>query len=151
TVLVEIVDPDDTVIGSLNVQPGNTWTRFALGVGFGRRVRPRFTSSTGYFELDRVMLEAGSEVNDYLDGDTPAPVNYSVGWVGTPHNSVSRMTWLGNTEISRRDNWRPFLYVLQGDVDSVVLDAAWSTDIAMELQLEPYDRTYHRVYCTRGV
>jgi hypothetical protein len=150
-VLVEIVDPDDTVISSVTLNPSSNWNRYALGASFGRKVRARFTSSTGYFDLDEVMLEAGSEVNAYFDGDSIAPADYSLSWQGTANNSISRMSWQGSTLIERSDNWRPFLSLSQGDLDSVSLSAAWADEIEMTTQLEPYDRTYHKVSCTTGV
>lgn len=151
TVLVELLDPNDTVVGSVLVNPGPNWQRFALGVPFGRRVRARFSTNTGAFDIDETMIEATTEVLPYFDGDSVAPADYSLIWVGTPGNSVARMTWLGTTRIERSDNWRPQLTLLQGDLTQVRLDIEWSTDIAMEEQLEPYDRSYHRVSTTTGV
>jgi hypothetical protein len=150
TVAVDVVDDLANPLGNFNVQPGPEWTRYALGIPNGRKAQVKFESSDGYFEIDRVMVEPGTELNDFLDGDTMAPDGYVVSWTSAPHASISRMTWTGTTLIERRDNWRPFLQVLEGSVQSSELTYAFSGEVSMEMQLGNFDRTYHGVHCTVG-
>jgi hypothetical protein len=86
----EIVDYMDYSV------PATTWTRVSLtythGAGEYRAISIANISSTATFYVDEVMVQEGSVLGSYFDGDTDAntttwPVVYS--WEGTPHNSVS--------------------------------------------------------------
>lgn len=147
---VEVVTPEGEVIASRLFSPGQQWERYAVGGDFGRKVKLRFTSSTGYFEIDNVMLEATTTLNDYFDGSSPAPSDYEVIWEGTANGSISRMNWLGSTQIERDSNFRPFLNVLEGEIDNVRLAYSGKSPIPIQFQIEPVDRTYHGVTCTVG-
>lgn len=151
SVLVELVDPVGTVLGSQIVMPTPAWTRFALGVPFGGQAKLRLTSSTGYFDLKQVMLEAGAEVLPYFDGSYPAPEDYTLVWLGGPNASPSRMDWTGTTLLESDTPVRFWLALDQGALQAVTARSWWPERISVDEQMEPYDRTYHNVYCTNGV
>lgn len=151
SVTVELVDPVGTVLGAALVQPGPVWTRYALGVPFGGQAKLRFTSSTGYFDTDEVMYEAGALVNPYFDGSFPTPDGYTLVWLGAPNASPSRMDWTGTTLLESSPAVRFYLSLDAGKLQAVTARSWWPERISVDDQMEPYDRTYHNVYTVQGV
>jgi hypothetical protein len=96
------------------------------------------------------MLEAGEQLNTYFDGTSAADAGYSLYWVGPPNASISRQDWTGNTRIDHNYNYRPFLYVDQGEEPDITLTVEVGRKIDMQFQLADYDRTLHQVTCTAG-
>jgi hypothetical protein len=150
TVLMELIDHDGFVVASQVVTPPRDWTRYAFSAPYGRTLRLR-VSSAHQFDISKVMLEAGTQLNAYFDGSFAAPAGYTLVWVGAPNGSISRMDWTGDTEITLSTNFRSMLYVDQGTINNAQVDVDYSNEIPMSVQVDPYDRTYHRVACTTGI
>lgn len=168
TVLAELLNEANEVVGSTVVQPSPSWQRFYVGTNNNLRTRLRFTSQGFEFDVDEVMIEAGSAINPYLDGDaapeSPAydPANvkpggragdgaYAVNWLGAPHLSETMQTWTGYTRIFLQRSFRPYLIVDQGVIPNVRYDNSFAAELYASEQIREIDRTYHRAYTTTGV
>lgn len=151
SVTVELVDVDDTVLATIAVPATTAWTRYSLPVSYSRNIRARFSSTTGRFAVTDVLLEAGTALGPYFDGDSEAQAEYTVEWTAGANASISRRTWTGEVASESSEGARFFLEVLDGSVTAVTATLAWPDEISVTDQLEPYDRTLHGVGTLVGV
>lgn len=151
SVTASLVSLDDgTVLSTLTIPVGFDWTRYNLYTPYGRNVKLLF-SGTGTYDIDQVLIEAGPTSQDYFDGSTPAPADYSVTWLGAPNLSYSRQSWTGNTLMESEGNdFRPFISSTNGSLPLVKMTYRTRAQISNFEQLEPYERAYHDVTVVSG-
>lgn len=174
TVTVTLRDPDDnSALHAATFLVTEDWVRYSMPV-----------PSTGPFYLDITSddlfgvtgftVEAGALEFPYLDGDQPWQLaagtylaggtspEYAVSWLGTPHQSRSRLTWLGAMTVGMPigsdfiewkdgicDVW-PFVHVLQGEMGGGRGDFAVRPKIQTDVQVRPFERTMHDVRRVEG-
>lgn len=169
SVTVELLDEFDVIVGNLTVAPSLEWQRYVLGTNNNLRTRLRFSASAKEFDIKEVMVEAGSTIHPYFDGDS-APASpaydytqqepydyisghsgYEVSWVAGENASESIQTWVGTTKLFLQESFRPYLSLDQGSIDNVFYFNAFPLEISVGAQITDIDRTYHRVSATTGV
>lgn len=162
---------DNTVLRATPIVLTGKWQRFYTQADYGRRVYVAF-ESTGAFDVDRVMVEAGHNGLPYFDGSTPAydPYHlarpygsYSIAWTGAPDASSSVMLWSsGSTyphnpgeQVIELDPLCPpdqtvTLESLAGTLPAGVFYYDARMAISAEDQAIPYERNFHDVTVTAG-
>lgn len=100
--------------------------------------------------IDCVLLEAGDDQLDYFDPDQP-PAGYRGEWLGTTHQSPSRVTWNGDLETNRlSSDWRPFFQTIEGNVPYLALELHQFGGLAIEDCMEPLERQLRHTTCIEG-
>jgi hypothetical protein len=183
SVTVKVLSDVNAVIASASYVLGTTWQRYAFTAGFGRRVHLSFeaTAAAGAleFHVDQVLLEAGSVLMPYFDGDsTPyVPIvgrtatvdtsHYAIAWSGTPNNSASVMRWVSPADYAPGGGpfvgeqilevgeqcdpgWRAFLEADAGSLPYGWMDSATRQAIPATEQVIPYERHFHDVTVIAG-
>lgn len=157
---------DGTVLATRTFVGGEVWDRIPLVTQFGRSVRLRIVAK-GRVEIDQMLVENASVVYDYFDGDSKPPAerpdllnltaslglrnDYGVFWTGAPGASPSRTVWQNGAHFAHDDSRvRPFIRAVQGRLASVGLGTAILTEVTMDEQLDPYERTFHDVSVIEG-
>jgi len=165
-ITASMVSTDDgTVLATRTFVGGEVWERISLVTQFGRSVRLRVVAK-GRVDLDQMLVENASVVYDYFDGDSviaPRPdllnlaadlgikQEYSTRWTSTPYASPSKTTWQGGLYVSHEDGRaRPFLRAVQGRLPSTQFTWVPLTEITMDEQLDPYQRSFHGVSVVEG-
>ena len=173
-VTVQLLDPDtDAVLRSADFFVDQTWQRYSYTMNTTANFYLRITSEDA-FDVSGIDVEVGHLPLPYLDGDQPWQLaaagyvaggmanEYAVTWLGTPHKSRSRLTWLGAMTVGMPpgtdfedfgggscDTW-PFVEVLQGEFSGGSGDFRLRFKVPTSEQVRPFERTMHDVRCIEG-
>lgn len=98
-----------TMVGTATAVTGATWTRLSVtgtshASATNASIYVQSTSGTGYtrwaggdyIDIDSAMLQFGSTLSDYFDGNTTSVAPYAYQWNGTTNASSSSAVYVGN-------------------------------------------------------
>lgn len=177
TVTVSLRDPatPTTVYTTATFIVGDLWQTYSFPVADVPQSVMRITAND-LFDFNDVMVEVGSIVFPYLDGNStpaqaagsyvvsslPADQQYTVAWVGVPNKSASVLTFTQPLTVGMPfgeeylgfgggvcDVW-PFIETLQGEISGGSAIFSLRFKLQPWQQALPYERTMHDVTVIQG-